>query len=101
MGRRVDLHKILVNTLGSRNVYYDPPESKKLSYPCIVYSLEGHYERNADNQSYTLVKRYGMTYITEDSDDPMVDKLEALKFCSLNRPYTAGDLHHFSYTIFY
>lgn len=101
MGRRADLHHILENTLGSRNVYFEPPESFKLTYPCIVYSLDGHFERPADNTQYSLVKRYTLTYITQKADDPMVDKIEALQYCSLNRPFMSANLRHYAYTIFY
>lgn len=101
MDRRVNLHKILVKTLGSKNVFFDPPEGFKLSYPCIVYNLGGHYERPADNRSYILMKRYDLTYITQKADDPMVDILEELPYCSLNRAFTTSNLHHYAYTIFY
>ena len=101
MGRRVDLHHILEDTLGSKNVYFEPPESFKLTYPCIVYYLNGHYERPADNNQYNLKKQYSMTYITQKADDDMVDKLERLRYCGLIRPYTASNLHHYAYTIFY
>ena len=101
MGRRADLHHILEATLGSKNVYFEPPESFKLSYPCIVYNLEGHGEKMADNDQYNLMKRYAMTYITKKADDPMVDSLERIKYCSLSRAFVAANLHHYAFTIFY
>lgn len=101
MGRRADLHHILEATLGSKNVYFEPPESFKLTYPCIVYFLDAHHEALADNDQYSLSKRYAMTYLTFSPDDVMVDKLERLRFCHLSRHYTASNLHHYAYTIFY
>ena len=35
--RRNDLQKLLVEVLGSKNVYFQPPESVKMKYPAIVY----------------------------------------------------------------
>ena len=98
---RVELHKILKATLGSNNVYFDPPESFKLKYPCIVYSLAAYQERKADNTTYVRMKRYIMTYITQDADDPMAETLEELNYCHLNRPYTADGLYHYAYDISY
>ena len=98
---RVELDKILRTTLGSTNVYFDPPESFKLKYPCIVYSLGGHNEVFADDSQYYKLKRYTLTYITRDADDPMVDTLDDLEYCRLNRPYTADGLFHYAFEIYF
>lgn len=102
MGRRVDLHHILEKILGSKNVYFEPPESFKLTYPCIVYFFNGHYERMADNEQYNLRKQYSLTYITPKADDDeVVDKLERLRYCSLSRPYVNNNLHHYAFNLYY
>lgn len=98
---RVELDRILRSTLGSSNVYFDPPESFKLRYPCIVYSLAGHSEVFADDSQYYGMKRYTLDYITQDADDPMADTLDELRYCRLNRPYTADGLFHFAYEIYF
>ena len=98
---RVQLDSILRTILGTTNVYFDPPESFKLNYPCIVYSLGGHAERFSENEMYNRLKRYTLTYITKDADDPMIDKLEDLEYCHLNRPYTSDGLFHYAYDIYF
>ena len=98
---RVELDRILRETLGTTNVYYDPPESFKLKYPCIVYSLGGHTEVFADDSKYYRMKRYDMIYITKDADDPMVDTLDDLRYCRLSRPYTSDGLYHYAYDIYF
>ena len=98
---RIDLDKILRSTLGSSNVYFDPPESFKLNYPCIVYSFNGNTDIHAEDERYRRLKRYSLIYITRNADDPMVDKLDDLRFCRLTRPYTANGLFHYAYDIFY
>ena len=40
MGSRLELQSKLEELLGSRNVYYQPPESLKMKYPAIRYSKE-------------------------------------------------------------
>jgi len=98
---RVELDRILRSTLGSSNVYFDPPESFKLKYPCIVYSLAGNSEVFADDSQYYRMKRYSLLYITQNADDPMVDTLDDLKYCRLNRPYTSDGLFHYAYDIYF
>lgn len=98
---RAQLDSILRTILGTTNVYFDPPESFKLKYPCIIYRLAAHQERRAENEPYIKMRLYGLTYITRDADDPMVDTLEDLKYCHLNRPYTADGLFHYAYDIYF
>ena len=98
---RVTLDAILRATLGSSYVYFDPPESFKLKYPCIVYSESGTAERFADDSPYNRMKRYMLLYITRDADDPMADKIDDLRYCSLNRSYRSEGLYHYSYDLFY
>lgn len=98
---RVELDNLLRTTLGSTNVYFDPPESFKLKYPCIVYSLSAHIERFSDDSLYNRMKRYTLLYITKDADDPMVETLEDLKYCHLSRPYMADGLFHYAYDIYF
>ena len=98
---RVELDRILRATLGTSNVFFDPPESFKLKYPCIVYKFEGYAQRKADNKTYIGLKRYGLTYITQDADDPMPDILEELDYCHLNRNYTSDGLFHHAYDIYF
>lgn len=101
MGLRVELHRVLTATLGSSNVYYQPPESIKLKYPCIVYMLSGESDRHANNRPYSRFKRYNLIYITKDADDPMVDILDDLQYCTMDRMYVSDNLYHFAYSIFY
>ena len=98
---RVELHTLLKNTLGSTNIYFDPPESFKLKFPCIVYSLDNNYLIKADNKNYIGMKRYTMIYITQNADDSMTDVLEDLDYCSLNRTYSSDNFYHYAYTIYF
>lgn len=98
---RVELDRILRSTLGTTNVYFDPPESFKLKYPCIVYRLESNFERFADDTQYGRMKRYSLIYITKDADDPMVDSLDDLKYCRMSRAYTSDGLFHNAFEIYF
>ena len=37
MASRLNLHNSLIEALGTKSVYFQPPESVKLVYPCIIY----------------------------------------------------------------
>jgi hypothetical protein len=83
------------------NVYYQPPESTKLKYPCIIYSRENIDTQKADNKSYLVDCAYSMRYITKDPDDDVPFALVLLPFCRHSRHYVADNLHHDSFTIYY
>ena len=63
MSTRLELQEKLETLLGSENVYFQPPESIKLKYPCIVYSLDPVYTENADNKKYIVINRYHIKHI--------------------------------------
>lgn len=91
---REDLHELLVDILGSRNVYFQPPESFKLKYPCIVYERSDIRTVKADNIKYTMQKRYTVTYISEDPDSEIPDKIVQLPYCSFDRDFKSGNMNH-------
>lgn len=101
MKRRLELHEILCALLGSRNVYFQPPESVKLKYPCIIYSRQRIETGFADNAPYKIDKCYELTLITSDPDSELVDKLLTLPMCKHDRHYTSDNLNHDTYTIYY
>lgn len=102
MGTRIDLHNELVDILGSSNVYFQPPETVKMKYPAIVYSLDNIQTRFANNNTYKQKRRYSITYITKDPDSDFIDNfLTKLSSVSFDRVYTADNLYHYVYTIYY
>ena len=102
MGRRTDLHDELKTLLGSNNCYFQPSPSLKLKYPCYVYSRDPSDTIRADNLMYRRVRKYSLTYITKNPDDPLVDVTEShFQMCKFNRHYKADDLNHYHYDLFY
>ena len=63
MGSRLKLHEMLKDLLGSNNVYFQPPPSLMMKYPCIVYERVRINTKFADNIPYQLNKPYQLTYI--------------------------------------
>ena len=96
---RKDLSSVLHTICG--NVYFQPSASIKLSYPCIIYKLEKMNVLYADNDPYRLYDKYSVTYITRDPDDKNIHRIAMLRLCSFDRSYSADNLHHYAYSIYY
>lgn len=99
MGQRLELHEVLRHICP--NVYFQPPASVKMVFPCIVYSLDKIEATYANDAPYTLGNRYQLTYICRDPDDDTRNTIARLPMCRFDRFYTADNLNHYSYTIFY
>lgn len=98
---REDLHEILCKILGTRNCYFQPPSNIRRNYPCIDYELTRIDNIHADNIPYLNAKAYTLTYIDEDPDSEIPDKILQLPYCSFDRPYNADGLHHTVFTLYY
>lgn len=98
---RTDLDAILRTCLGSDNVYYQPPENLRISYPCICYEWDRTYDQYADNGRYLLHRGYMLTHIGKDPDDPVFERLLALPMCSYVRHYIADNLNHTVFLIYF
>lgn len=102
MASRLELHEELCTLLGSENVYFQPPESEKLSYDAIVYKLEDITSRHANNKNYTNRKRYEVMLITRKADNDLIDSiLEHFPYSIFNRYYIVEYLHHHVFYIYY
>lgn len=99
--KRSDFQKFLEKTIGSKNVYFQPPESFKLKYPCIVYSLNRLYNNFADNKTYNQDRGYSVVVIDKDPDSPIMDKISQLSMCTFDRFYTVNNINHWAFTIYY
>lgn len=101
MASRLQLHELLCNILGNRNVYFQPPESVKMHYPAIVYKQDSVKKQHADNSPYTLEHRYKVTFITDDPDSTIPDILHRLRKCYSDRIYSYDNLYHYVYLIYF
>lgn len=94
MGSRLELQAKLEETLGSKNVYYQPPATLKLTYPAIVYSMSGMRREHADNKQYMKMTRYEITVIDKRPFNPAIDKILNFPYSDYDRPYKADNLYH-------
>ena len=101
MGDRLTLQSLLEELLGSRNVYYMPPENTKMQYDAIRYSKKTIMSSYANDNKYSMRDCYELIVIAKRPDHPVIKKLLALPYCSYDRHYIADNLNHDILTIYY
>ena len=101
MGQRLELHAVLLAVLELANVYFQPPPSVSMKYPCIVYSWSGSDSQFANNSLYATKRRYQVTVIDRDPDTKIPDRLMSRLPCGSPKNYTADGLNHYSFDIYY
>lgn len=101
MASRLELHTKLKELLGSENVYYQAPESKKMEYPAIVYSKKNIKSTFANDAKYSMQKCYEILVIDRKPDNEVIDKILSLPLSSFDRHYKADNLNHDVFTLYY
>lgn len=101
MSSRLELHEILCDILGTRNVYYQPPESIKMQYPAIVYARSNINNTFADNDVYKQSHVYSVTVIDFDPDSEIVSAVSNLPRCRFDRHYAYNNLNHDVFTLYF
>lgn len=99
MGQRLDLHQLLEEI--TPNVYFQPPTNVQMQYPCIVYNRDFADTRFADNAPYAHALRYMITIIDPNPDSELPAKVGALPMSIFNRFYTADNLNHDVYNVYF
>ena len=101
MDRRKKLDDALVAILDSDHVFFQPPSTVKMDYPCVTYSLDGMKILRADSINYKKFYRYRVVLMDWDPDTELVDKLVDIPyFSSMGQHYTNNNLHHWTFTFY-
>ena len=98
--KRAKFHSKLVEILGSDKVYYQPPESTKLTYPCIVYSLKRMNSKYSGNKMYVYDRAYEVVLIHTKPYNDIKDNLLTLEKSKYDRVYVSDNLYHYVYLIY-
>jgi len=102
MGQRLDLHELLVDVLGSRNVYFQPPSGDKLKFPAIEYHLTDITSRFADDMPYATTTAYLITIIDADPDSAIPTKLlRRFTRIAFDRAFANDNLNHFVFKVYF
>ena len=62
MDKRISL-QVELEGLAGRNVYFQPPASVQLVYPCVIYNLSAGDAKRADDSVYTYTNRFELIFI--------------------------------------
>lgn len=101
MSRRTELQTLLEEILGSKNVYFQPPDTFSMKYPAIVYSLNRIDKKSANDSSYIQKRSYTVTLIDKNPDSEFIDKISSLPLCQFDRPYKSDNLNHYVFTLYF
>lgn len=99
MGSRLELHELLIAI--TPRVYFQPPPTIQLQYPCIIYRRDDTKIDYADDVKYKHHIRYQVTVVAKDPDSTIGPAVEQFDYCEFTRFYTADTLNHDVYNLFF
>lgn len=103
MASRLSLQADL-EALEMGKVFFQPPASVRLTYPCIVYEISRAHITYSLDMPYIITNQYSLTYVTKDPDDALeaIEKIiRAFPMISHDRSYVAENLYHEVFSLFY
>ena len=99
---RSELNTKFKSILGNNNVYFQPPESVKLKYDCIIYKDVTPFLRRANNFVYILQHKYQITYVTSNPTSPIVDQmLHEFQMIDRVNDFVSDGLYHYVYELYF
>ena len=101
MRTREEFRQMLLTKTSIKKLYFQPPETLKIEYPCIIYKLNHYDVVHADDLNYKELKAYTVTLIDKDPDSVIPVELIRLPYSGFDRFYTADNLNHWVYTIYF
>lgn len=102
MNKRTELQNILERINGISKVYFQPPASVSLTYPCVIYNLENGDTRYADNKMYNFINKYQLTFIYKKVSLTIIeDVLSLFEMCKCDKVFVSDNLYHYVFTLYY
>lgn len=82
-------------------VYFQPPETVKMVYPCIVYEFDRGETKFAGNKPYNYEQLYEVKLISRSPEPALFEKLVALPKSIHARFFVADNLNHNVFSIYF
>lgn len=101
MRSRLELQAILDAIPGVTKAYFQPPATVRMTYPCIVYSLDDIDTRYANNVPYGHDKCYTVIVIDKNPDSEIPDIVGQMPMSSFSTKYEKENLNHFVYRLYF
>lgn len=96
---RLGLSEIFHNICS--HVYFQPPESVKLKYPCIIYERRTGDTIYANDLPYRFEQCYTVTVIDANPDSKLPYEVAKLPMCKMDRCFTSDNLNHTTFILYY
>ena len=93
--------KDLYNEIYNERVIYQPPATFAIDYPCVLYHQTGGDTNHANNNPYHFKKRYMILVIDRNPDSRIPGAIGKISGCQLDRVYTADNLYHWAFNLYY
>lgn len=102
MDNRLELQAKLEAVIGNKNVYFQPPASIRLEYPCVIYSIGSGEANHADNKVYRYTHNYEIIFIYKKPTLSIIEQMmEEFEMCKLTRAYSSDNLNHYAFSLYY
>lgn len=103
MARRSDDFIADLESTHTGKVYFQPPASVRLVYPCWVIERESMQAIRADDRSYVYRPTYKCMFMNRDEPDPEILRIipERYPRCSYRNHYVVDNIHHDVFSITY
>ena len=98
---RLTLHEQLLTILGSTNVWFQPPSTVILKYPCIIYKLDGIDPKYANDKKYLSMKRYLITVVDRNPDTIIHEKVLELPYSDFETTFAKDNLNHYICSLYW
>ena len=83
------------------NVYFQPPSTLKMKYPCIVYERRSGDSLYADDSTYRFTYSFTVTYVDTDPDSDVPEQIAKLPYCKMDRCFTSDNLNHTVFILYW
>lgn len=102
MDRRLILQERLEKIQNVKKVYFQPPASVRMEYPCVRYNRSRTRSHRADNRTYRFTQGYELMVIDPNPDSEIPQKIiESFQMAEINTTYTSQNLYHTSITLYF
>lgn len=99
--RRKILHKKLEAALAGTKVWFQPPSNISMTYPTVIYHMEGSNNTHADNSTYTKDVRYSVVVMDTNPDSTLWSSImDAIPRSSLDNVMNVEGLYHWNITLY-
>jgi len=96
-----DVRTTLMNVTGATNVYYQPPPTLKMQYPCIIFEKSDEQFKHADNSVFNRMIEYQAKVVYSDPDCPIIEQMSKVRYCRFDRHYKADGMYHDVYSLYF